>query len=59
MPTSGARGQAAETLAGFIYNIKEEEAADINNGGLESQVEYLLAQGWLAEDLRRELREES
>ena len=39
------RGFDASNLDDVVHDCKGEEAASINNGGMESQVEYLLSCG--------------
>ncbi|MGI9951945.1 hypothetical protein V3F56_06220 [Moorellaceae bacterium AZ2] len=36
------RGITTEDLDGLVHEFKAAEAAEINNGGLESQLQYLL-----------------
>lgn len=38
-----------------VHDCKGAEAADINNGGLQSQVDYLLDAGYTEEQLREKL----
>lgn len=54
-----ARGIAPEDLDELVYEFKAAEASDINNGGLEAQLRYLLEccgnVAGVQEALRREL----
>lgn len=46
-----AKGVEPEDLDDLVHDLKAEEAADINNGGLTSQVEYLLSAGLTVEQI--------
>lgn len=36
----------SEDLDDLVHDTKSGEAADINNGGIDSQIDYLLESGW-------------
>lgn len=50
--------EATEALDEAVHDFKSGEAADINNGGLDSQIEYL-CEGMSLEDARDYLRSET
>lgn len=50
--------EVCEILDGDVHDCKSLEAADINNGGLGSQLEYLLSCGYTEERLRELLNKE-
>jgi|WetSurMetagenome_2_1015567.scaffolds.fasta_scaffold246870_3 hypothetical protein len=45
------------SLDELVHDSKNAEAADINNDGLASQIEYLLSIGWTEEEITDRLEE--
>jgi hypothetical protein len=46
-------GEAFEAtdLDELVHDTKGEEAANINNGGIDAQIDYLLESGWSLESI--------
>jgi hypothetical protein len=49
---------AQERIDNLVHHAKGEEAADVNNGGFEDQVEFLLQYGITREDILKALKGE-
>ncbi len=45
-----------ESLDALVHDCTSEQASAINNNGQPAQVEYLLTNGWTAEDILGRLR---
>jgi len=45
-----------ESLDALIHDCASEQASAVNNNGQPAQVEYLLTNGWTAEDILGRLR---
>jgi hypothetical protein len=45
-----------EKLDEFVHDAKSQEASDINNGGIDAQIDYLLENGWTLEGILAALR---
>jgi hypothetical protein len=50
-------GLKGEDLDDLVHDCKSEEAAAINNGGQDEQIDYLLASGMLVKDVLEKLVE--
>ena len=42
-----------------VQSLKEDEASDINNAGIDAQVTYMVTRGWKGEEIERFIKDYS
>lgn len=52
------KGFDCSDLDEIIHEVASQKASDINNSGLEGQVEFLISNGWTEEGIIKYLEEE-